>query len=386
MICDVDEPRLRQCIDAVYDAAVSSALWPATLDKLASLFHSGFVDLFTRSHDREHFNGLAHGLDRADYEDNFLGFWFRRNVWALRKPVRVAGEVISTRRMVDPGELRRSEIYNEYLRPRGLHEGLRLSLWVGATELQDISILRPWSRGAFGPAEVTLGEVLLPHLQRAASVTRRLREAEFRFDTRSEDSGASRFAVIVFDAAGVPFWFNTAARNLLAEGEVIRITDLELQSRSPPATRAIRHAVAQATGAAGSLRRGVNVPLPGPLGSGSSNMMVLPMSNAGDWTLSRPPAAVAFLRTAAASLLSQSVLRDAFALTKSEAALAQALMGGRTLRMIAETSGRSFNTVRSHLARLMEKTGTRKQADLVRLLNDVATFGPARSAEPVRPH
>jgi hypothetical protein len=233
VICDVDEPRLRQCIDAVYDAAVSPALWPAALERLAPLFHSGFVDLFTRSHDREHVNGLAHGLDRADYEDNFLGFWFRRNVWALKKPVRVAGEVISTRRMVDPGDLRRSEIYNEYLHPRGLHEGLRLSLWVGATDLQDISILRPWSGGPFGPAEVALGEILLPHLQRAASVTRRLRDVDFRFETRSEDSGASRFAVILFDAAGVPFWFNAAARGLLAEGRVIRSAGPELQGLSP---------------------------------------------------------------------------------------------------------------------------------------------------------
>ncbi len=386
MICDVDEPRLRQCIDAVYDAAVSPALWPVALERLAALFHGGFVDLFTRSHDRQHFNGLAHGLDRADYEDNFLGFWFRRNVWALKTPVRVAGEVISTRRMVDPDELRRSAIYNDYLHPRGLHEGLRLSLWVGATDLQDISILRPWSGGPFGPAEEALGEVLLPHLQRAASVTRRLRQADFRFDARAEDSGASRFAVILFDKAGVPFWFNAAARGLLAEGHIVKVTGRELQSPSPSATRAIRHAVAKATGAAGSLRQGANVPLPGPLGSGASNLVILPMSNPGDWTLSRPPAAVAFLRVSAASLLSQSVLREAFSLTKSEAELALALAGGRTLRAIAETSGRSFHTVRSHLARLMEKTGTRKQIDLIRLLNDVATFGPACSAEPVLPH
>ena len=386
MICDVDERRLHQCIDAVYDAAVSPALWPVALERLASLFHGGFVDLFTRSHDRQHFNGLAHGLDRADYEDNFLGFWFKRNVWALKKPVRVAGEVISTRRMVDPDELRRSEIYNDYLHPRGLHEGLRLSLWMGATDLQDISILRPWSSGPFGPAEEALGEVLLPHLQRATSVTRRLRQVDFRFDLRSEDSGASRFAVILFDKAGVPFWFNTAARSLLAEGRVIRITGLELQSLSASATRAIRHAVALATGAAGSLRQGTNVPLPGPLASGASNLVVLPMSNPGDWTLSRPPAAVAFLRVSAASLLSQRVLRDVFSLTKSEAEVALALVGGCSLRAIAETSGRSFHTVRSHLARLMEKTGARKQIDLVRLLNDVATFGPARSTEPVRPN
>ena len=48
--------------------------------------------------------------------------------------------------------------------------------------------------------------------------------------------------------------------------------------------------------------------------------------------------------------------------------LAGELLAGFDLREIAERSGRSFNTVRTHLARLLAKTDTRRQSDLVRLL------------------
>jgi DNA-binding CsgD family transcriptional regulator len=44
------------------------------------------------------------------------------------------------------------------------------------------------------------------------------------------------------------------------------------------------------------------------------------------------------------------------------------LLAGFDLREIAQRSGRSFNTVRTHLARLLAKTDTRRQSDLVRLL------------------
>ena len=66
--------------------------------------------------------------------------------------------------------------------------------------------------------------------------------------------------------------------------------------------------------------------------------------------------------------LQQSQLACLFGLTQAEAVLAGELLAGFDLREIAERSGRSFNTVRTHLARLLAKTDTRRQSDLVRLL------------------
>ena len=192
---DIAEQRISQFLDLVYDAAVSPRTWPDVLRLLADMFDGCFADIFTRSHDRRHFN---------------------RNVWGLSSPTRYAGEVASSRSLLYVDVLRRSEIYNEYLHPRGLHEGLRLALWVDESDIQDISILRPDSRGPFGTREVALGSVLLPHLQRAATVSRRLRHLDFARETASDDGRRDRVAFFAFDAEGALFWFNGEAERLLA--------------------------------------------------------------------------------------------------------------------------------------------------------------------------
>ena len=52
-------------------------------------------------------------------------------------------------------------------------------------------------------------------------------------------------------------------------------------------------------------------------------------------------------------------------------------MTGRSAAEISASTGRSINTVRSHLARLMHKTGTKRQAALVQALAGGPAFKQA---------
>jgi DNA-binding CsgD family transcriptional regulator len=63
------------------------------------------------------------------------------------------------------------------------------------------------------------------------------------------------------------------------------------------------------------------------------------------------------------------LFQQAFQLTRAEARLAVHLMSGRSLTEAADLFGVSHNTVRSQLRVIFEKTQTRRQADLVRLLH-----------------
>ena len=61
-------------------------------------------------------------------------------------------------------------------------------------------------------------------------------------------------------------------------------------------------------------------------------------------------------------------LQVVYGFTTAERALAEALLHNETVESFADSTGVSRNTVRSHLARLFTKTGTSRQAELVRLL------------------
>lgn len=367
------EAGLDRLVDTVYGAALAPARWSEVLAQLAQLFHASFADIVTRSLDGDHANGLAHGLDAGDDGAEFPGFWLKRNAWRDADPVMAAGEVTSTRAIVDVTALRRSETYDDDLHQRGLHEGMRLSLWIDHAERQVVSVLRPRSRGPFGPEEIALGRRILPHLQRAAAVNRRLRDVEFDLEVARGGGGGSDVAALALDPSGRPCWANETAEAVLAEGGLLRSRGGDLLAATPTLTAQLKSAIARAVGRAGPLRQGGAVALRTVGGTASvRNLVVVPFSHPGDWTVSRPPAALAFLRHPLGANPCQHHLSEIFDLTKAEADLAARLMRGAPLRNIAFESGRSINTVRTHLARLMAKTGTDRQVDLVRLLGDVA--------------
>ena len=54
--------------------------------------------------------------------------------------------------------------------------------------------------------------------------------------------------------------------------------------------------------------------------------------------------------------------------TPAEARLADALAGGASVREAATKLGVTYETARTHLKRLLSKTGARRQAELVRIL------------------
>jgi len=60
-----------------------------------------------------------------------------------------------------------------------------------------------------------------------------------------------------------------------------------------------------------------------------------------------------------------AALRSAFGLTSTEARVAQSLSEGASLKQIAWANNVTYETVRSHLRRVLEKVGVRRQVELV---------------------
>ena len=68
-----------------------------------------------------------------------------------------------------------------------------------------------------------------------------------------------------------------------------------------------------------------------------------------------------------------ALLRSMFDLTPAEARLARNLAAGRSLRQAADEAGIAYETARWHLKILFQKTGTRRQAELVgKLIGSIA--------------
>ena len=61
-------------------------------------------------------------------------------------------------------------------------------------------------------------------------------------------------------------------------------------------------------------------------------------------------------------------LKNRFGLTPAEARVVLRLLSGDSLRAAAKALGVQYETVRTHLMSIFQKTGTRRQAELVILV------------------
>jgi DNA-binding CsgD family transcriptional regulator len=69
---------------------------------------------------------------------------------------------------------------------------------------------------------------------------------------------------------------------------------------------------------------------------------------------------------------SAELLRRVYGLTNAEAAVALHIADGQGIKPIADELSLSTATVKTHLQRVFLKTGTHRQAELVRLLLEIA--------------
>jgi DNA-binding CsgD family transcriptional regulator len=80
------------------------------------------------------------------------------------------------------------------------------------------------------------------------------------------------------------------------------------------------------------------------------------------------PLALVIVRDPEAPVLAISCLRDLFGFTRMEAVIAADLASGLSLDAVAERRGIGGATVRSHLKRILAKTGTHRQGQAVALI------------------
>ena len=365
----MDEAGYAQTLDAVYEAAVAPERWPALLQRLRDGFDAGFACTMLRTEDRSDYRAVAVGLDDDEYQA-FLRRWSRRNVFAQRQPTGDPGEVISTHDIISRPELERSEMYADFLGRHDMHEGMRFSLLKTDGIVQDISVMRPFTASGFAGDELARGRALVGHLRRMAEVQRHLRGTTLAQQAAFAALDALRQAVVVVDAQSRVVHANRAAEALLRRRDGLVTTGGALAAALPSAADRLGALLGRALGAdasAGAIR------LPRPDGGTPLALVAMPVSPAGRETMAwaAPGGRLAIVCVADpdhAEAPTERLLSELFGLTQAETRLAAALLAGETLNDVASRTSRSVHTLRGLLARLMAKTDTGRQSDLIRTL------------------
>ena len=170
-----------------------------------------------------------------------------------------------------------------------------------------------------------------------------------------------RVGVIILDQDARVHFSNRATRELFVEQSRLLICEGILRTPRPSMTlalhRLIKAAAVHHQASTLSLDEAADLPL----------TITVTAHRQREPHLS-PGRAIAFLYQPQSWTLDADELKHHFGLTSAEAAMAREVGSGAAVKECARRLGILYTTARTHLQHIFEKTGTRRQAELVRLL------------------
>jgi DNA-binding CsgD family transcriptional regulator len=388
MTITIDPERLSDVIGKIYDSAVDPAHWPEALEGACGLIGAtmgsiGVNDVQKRTMRwNPNWGGDPHWMRLL--EEKYAA---TMPFWSVL-PSAPMGEPQNTRMIVDlmgadEQEIRKHPFFTEWATPAGLFDVVSTVVVRNADRFATFMLHTPPTRDVVGPRDIAIMKLLVPHVRRAVTIcdlldVRSIASAAF---TATLDALVS--AVVLVDGAATILHTNRAAQAMLSVGTPIMAQRGVLGSHDPNATTALREAISRAAANETSLGfGGIGVPLrhrnEAPLAS-PSIAHVLPLTSGTlRPDLSMGAAAAVFITPATENPPPPfEALAALYDLTPTEARVMVEIASGKNRAATAQTLGIADSTVKTHLARVFEKTGTTEQPELAKLIASLTS--PAQS-------
>ena len=352
---------------------IGSGNWDPLLDSIKQYLEGCAIALV--SHDFKNNLGsipFASGYNR-EYLRSYALHYARYNVWLENeRDYRAPGTVHIGAHLVPEYALVKSKFYTEWLQPQDLHHRLCAVLSRDQATAVFLDIMRPRSGPGFTRDDVERCRSLLPHLQRALRMHRRIAELEIERDAAFHALDHLPWGIVFVDEHRNRLAANRHAQEILLAGDGLMARGNSLRAAVAEEDARLNRLLSSALQRTGELPPSVGGPLSitRPSGAHPLSLLVVPLRTKTDALGDRVPAAAIFVSDPDVRLDSSNEehLRELYALTAGEARLAAWLSQGKSIDAAAVAMGITVNTARAYLKRIYGKTGVRRQPELVRLL------------------
>ena len=378
-------------VDCIYDAALEPRLWPQALQAVADV-HSGVrAFLYTPLSTPEQGGYvLTHDPVQVAEIQRWSARYGAMDPWveaALSKGLAVEGNPILSQDLVPDAVMIRHPFYTEFLQhhnARHLCTGLVFQGRDPDLPTLVCGVHRGVNDPLFDEDNRQVHGLLLRHLSRAVGVMTRLRTAEMAQTASLAALDALPGPVLLLGRRAQVVFANRAAMAALARADGLALQASlvagnglgRLVADEADHTRAIEAEVAAALDPDPLAVRhfGPGLVLPQPQAGGKWVLRMAPLADKGRAVLSVDDAQVmVFLHDSAAEwVLPPETLQQVYGLTAAETRVAQALLQHGAPAEVARALFVEESTVRTQLKALFDKTGTNRQADLIKMLMGLA--------------
>ena len=366
-----------QIVADLYDASIEPSRWPHALIALGERARADAVGLLFNDFatGRGHFE-RAVGIP-AEALSSYRRIHSQSNIWLADEQVfRLAHTAIRGSQIVGEEKVKASSFYNEWLSPIGLLNHLFAVVERESDGVMLLMLARREGKPDFEDDIVGEIQTLTPAVEQALHAgrgVRRLRALE-RAALRAVD--VMPIGVMMLDQNGAVIEANRSARAVLEAGEGLTVADgglaVDIGGRQTKLRELITRTDKQAAAlAAGELTL---LPVRRQPGQRPLTLLLMPLEQTLEPHVKQAPVALLFIGDPERSVsFDQTRIARLYGLSRAESRVAALLASGYRLEQVAEALDIAYETVRKHLKQIFGKTGTYRQAELVRML----VTGPA---------
>lgn len=368
----LDHDQVHGLVSEIYESAEDPSRWASTLYRIMATVKANGAQLWSPFLPVE--NGgldVARNVSDAKMRQDYANYFCDRDIWFKRASEKsfAAGDLIVDKALVSEMEFRKSEFWNDYLRPL---DSFRMCTAIiqGGTKTESplitLSVFRGERSKSFDSDDQKIIRYLVPHLQRAVRFQRRLQA--------SKDSGVADFIdvmrhpVFILGSDLAVRQLNTAAETFLRQHPMVRIRMGRLALSRVHEHEHLRRLFSLARD--GFVNAPADLSHVFPIHVGESECVLAEVIGAKNLHVgeSENHTVILSLLVPNSGDVSHADLQLKYGLTLSEAKVAASLVRGEAPGELAAIRGVTINTVRSQIQRVYAKVGVNSQLELARKL------------------
>ena len=358
-------------IGDIYDASLDQALWPDAVNRIRMYVGARTASLVSQ-------DAVTKAVDvhfMLGPEQKFLDLYnekyFKINpifptvMFLDIEQTNVVTDVLPT------ADLIQTRFAKEWIKPQALVDFLFSTLEKSSRGCTVFMTMRHKDQGFFDDAAHQRFSLILPHVRRALLIGKVIETHKVKAAALADSLDALASGMFIVDGTGRIVHANESGYAMMAEANAVRAPSGRLGATDTVADQALLDIFTAAGGGDAALgRKGIAVPITAR-DDERYVAHVLPLTSAGRRKAGASYGAVAavFVRKAALDLPSPPVvIAQQFRLTQAELRVLFSIVEIGGTAEVAEVLGISEATVKTHLHHVFEKTGTGRQADLVKLV------------------
>ncbi|CEJ84417.1 putative transcriptional regulator, LuxR/FixJ family of response regulator [Hyphomicrobium sp. GJ21] len=357
-------------VDAIYEAGAHPEQWDGVLALLTASFRGVCAAMHIGDVSSDFAFGATYRLN-PEASDAYAKHYFAIN--PLNEPLtRVpTGTAVGDNQLVPRAAYHGSEFYNDYSLRFQLNGSITAVLENRDGHVSCLGVVTATGTDPHSPDEVAAFQRLIPHIRRALDLNKQFAGLKDRVALATSGLNQLDFGMAFLDTGGTIVAANTAAEAIFSANDGLRAVRGRLRVSDRAVQERLNYVVDCAARGIGP--RGGSLKIPRAGDKPPLFVRATPFRGEKLKDMKEVRVVLAFRDPQNSTRGGTDLIASAFGLTPAEARVLRALVDEPDAKKIADRFDVSLVTVRNQIARMLQKTGTTKQSELIKLVltNDI---------------